>query len=326
MKLFTKRLFLLPLFAILAIAICLLAVPSYTQQVEDCRPQIVVPDNFDGTIKFVGGTRPNCENENIVKLVSSYSQTLQQLAKAKVVYLGETHDNVKDHRLQLAMIQQLYKKNSKLAIALEMFQRPYQAIVNDYLAGNIDEQELLEKSEYKQRWGYPWQYYAPIVQFAKAKKLPILALNAPTEVTRLVAKNGLDNLTPEQSKFIPPLAEIYTNNTEYRELMLGIFQQHQADAKGNSPDFERFFQAQVLWDETMAEGIAKFIKTHPGYQVVVLVGQGHIVYNYGIPSRVARRLKSSPLTQRSIILSNAVEDISDTKPPIADFIFWQESN
>ncbi len=326
MKLFTKRLLLLPLFAISAIAIWLVAVPSYTQQVEDCRPQIVVPDKFDGTIKFVGGTRPNCENENIVKIISSYSQTLQQLAKAKVVYLGETHDNVKDHRLQLAIIQQLYKKNSKLAIALEMFQRPYQSVVNGYLAGKIDEQELLEKSEYKQRWGYPWQYYAPIAQFAKAKKLPILALNTPTEITRQVAKNGLDSLTPDQQKLIPPISEIHTDNSDYRQLMLSIFQQHQADAKGNSPDFERFFQAQVLWEETMAEGIAQFIKTHPSYQVVVLVGQGHIVYNYGIPNRVARRLQNSPLTQRSMILSNAVEDISDAKPPIADFVFWQESD
>lgn len=107
--------------------------------------------------------------------------------------------------------------------------------------------------------------------------------------------------------------------------MLGIFQQHQADAKGNSPGFERFFQAQVLWDETMAEGIAKFIQSNPGYKVVVLVGQGHIVYNYGIPSRVARRLKV-PITQRSVLLSKNLEENSVTKLPIADYVFWQENN
>ncbi len=322
MKLFTKRLFLLPLFALSAIAIWLVTLPAYTQQIDDCRPQIVLPENFSGAIEFLEGSH-KCKNIN---RVISYSQALQQLAQAKVVYLGETHDNPKDHQLQLAIIGQLYKKNSKLAIALEMFQRPYQGVVNDYLAGKIDEQELLAKSEYKKRWGYPWQYYAPIVQFAKAKKLPVLALNTPTEITRLVAKNGLDSLTPEQSKFIPPLSEIHTDNAEYRQLMLGIFQQHWADAKGNSPDFEKFFQAQVLWDETMAEAIAKFIQANPGYQVVVLVGQGHIVYNYGIPSRVARRLKSLPITQRSVILSNASYEKTERNAPLADFVFWEGSN
>jgi len=321
MKRFTKRQFLLSFVAI-AIALWLFAVPSYTQQVNDCRPQIVLSDNFDGAIESVESSR-KCKDTN---LFTNYSQALQQLAKAKVVYLGENHDNAKDHQLQLEIIEQLQKKNSKLAIALEMFQRPYQGVVNDYLAGKIDEQELLSKSEYQKRWGYPWEYYAPIIQFAKAKKLPVLAINTPTEITRLVAKNGLDSLTPQQRKYIPPLSEIHTDNAEYRQLMLGIFQQHQADAKGNSPDFERFFQAQVLWDETMAEGIAKFIKTNPGYQVVVLVGQGHIVYNYGIPSRVARRLKNLPLTQRSMILSNVVEEKTQRNVPIADFVFWHENN
>ena len=319
MKLFTKRLFLLPLLAISAmIAIWLFAVPAYTRQV-DCRPQIVLPPQVT-SINIAASKE--CKDSK--KRVIRRSQLSQQLALAKVVYLGETHDNAEDHRLQLEIVQQLYKKNSKLAIALEMFQRPYQGVVNDYLAGKIDEQELLAKTEYKQRWGYPWQYYAPIVQFAKVKRLPVLALNTPTEITRLVAKNGLDSLTPEQSKFIPPLAEIRTDNAEYRQLMLGIFQQHQADAKGNSEGFEKFFQAQVLWDETMAEGIAKFIQANQGYQVVVLVGQGHIVYNYGIPSRVARRVKR--LNQRSVLLSTNLDEKTERNAPIADFVFWQESN
>ncbi|MBW4664592.1 MAG: ChaN family lipoprotein [Chroococcus sp. CMT-3BRIN-NPC107] len=320
MKLFTKRLFLLLLLVISAIAIWLIAVPAYTQKINDCRPQIVLPPQV--TAINIAAFQ-ECKDSK--KRIIGRSQLTQQLAKAKVVYLGETHDSAEDHRLQLEIIRQLQKKNSRVAIALEMFQRPYQGVVDDYLAGKINEQELLNKSEYKQRWGYPWQYYAPIVQFAKAKKLPILALNTPTEITRLVAKNRLDSLTPEQSKFIPPIAEIRTDNAEYRQLMLGIFQQHQAEAKGNSPDFEKFFQAQVLWDETMAEAIAKFIQANPDYQVVVLVGQGHIVYNYGIPSRVARRLKI-PLTQRSVLLSNNLEEKSTTKLPIADYVFWQESN
>ena len=147
MKLFTKRLFLL---IISLVAIWLFAVPAYTQKIDDCRPQIVLPPQVT-TVNIVADKE--CKDSK--KRIIGRSQLLQQLALAKVVYLGETHDNTEDHRLQLEIIGQLYKKNSKLAIALEMFQRPYQGVVNDYLAGKIDEQELLAKTEYKQRWGYP---------------------------------------------------------------------------------------------------------------------------------------------------------------------------
>ena len=267
-------------------------------------------------------------------LVSSPQVILSELAKADVVYLGETHDNPQHHQTQLEIIQKLYQRHQKIAIALEMFQRPYQGVLDRYLAGQLSEQELLEQSEYKQRWGFPWKYYAPILRFAKEKNLPVLALNTPTEVTRKVAREGLGSLTPEQRQFIPPFSEIRTDNAEYRQLILKAFQQHQPAGHGSSADESRFFLAQVLWDETMAEAIAKFLNSgtqrvfdlsenryNPDYQVVVLAGQGHIVYGYGIPSRVARRLNDKQLVQRSVLLSSPEDTLADTNKPIADFIW-----
>ena len=242
--------------------------------------------------------------QKIVDPLRQQDDTPQQvchLAQANVVYLGETHDSATDHKAQLEILQKLYRQKAKIAIAMEMFQRPYQGVLNRYLAGQVSEQELVEQSEYEQRWGFPWEYYAPILQFAREKHLPVLALNTPTEVTRQVAREGLESLTPAQRQFIPPFAEIRTDNAEYRQLMLTAFKQHQAAGHGSSADFERFFLAQVLWDETMAEKIAQFLQSNPDYQVVVLAGKGHINYGYGIPSRVARRLDKKQLVQCSIL-------------------------
>jgi len=244
------------------------------------------------------------------------------LAQANVVYLGETHDSPEDHRNQLKIIQELYRINPKIAIALEMFQRPYQGVVNQYLAGKLTEEELLEKSEYEKRWGVPWENYAPILRFAKEKKLPVLALNTPAEITHKVVREGLGSLTPSERQFIPPASEIRTDNKEYRQRLLAAFQQHQAVNHGSGTDVERFFLAQVLWDETMAEGVAQFLKAHSNYQVVVLAGQGHIVYGYGIPSRVARRLKGK-LIQRSVLLSPPDEESASKDRAIADFILFK---
>ncbi|MBW4647735.1 MAG: ChaN family lipoprotein [Kastovskya adunca ATA6-11-RM4] len=256
------------------------------------------------------------------------SEIYEELEEADVVYLGETHDSPEDHKAQLAIIQALYQQQRKknptappLAIALEMFQRPYQDILNQYLAGEITEAQLIEQSEYDDRWGFPWEYYAPILRFAKANQLPVIALNTPTEITRKVARQGLESLSAQERRYIPPASEICTDNVDYRQRTQEIFEQHQVGGHGNSADFEKFFLALVLWDETMAEAIAQFMQTNPDYQVVVLAGQSHIAYGDGIPSRVERRINNPNLTQRSILLG-ASEELQVEKKAIADFL-WQ---
>ena len=256
---------------------------------------------------------------------SQCSDILQNLEGADVVYLGETHDSLEDHRAQLEIIRQLDRKNGKVAIALEMFQRPFQSTIDDYLAGKLTESQLVERTEYRQRWGFPREYYAPILRFAKEKQLPVLALNTPTKISRKVARNGLESLTPEEKQWIPPISEIRTDNTEYRQMLLEVFQQHQTSGDGNSDRLERFFLAQVLWDETMAETISQFIAARPNYQVVVLAGKGHVVYGYGIPSRVSRRINDRPLVQRSVLLNLSGNFSLPTDKPIADYI-WKTTD
>ncbi|MEG4393412.1 ChaN family lipoprotein [Microcoleus sp. BROC3] len=251
-------------------------------------------------------------------------EILQQLVKAKVVYLGETHDSAEDHQAQLKIVREMQRQNRKIAIAMEMFQRPFQSAIDNYLAGKLTEQQLIEQTEYDRRWRFPWESYAPILRFAKENQLPVLALNTPSEVTRKVASQGLESLTAEEKKHIPPISEIRTDNAEYRQLLLEVYQQHQKAAQGNSTAFERFLQAQVLWDETMAEKIAEFVKANPDYQVVVLAGKGHIIYGYGIPSRVERRLGVGNVKVRSVLLNSSDNPVLSADRPIADFV-WNHS-
>ncbi len=284
---------------------------------------------------------------------SSYPRQdiLAKLAQASVVYLGETHDRPKDHQAQLDIVRSLYRlryssgaitngsagakisitsdppmsygQATPIAIALEMFQRPYQAVLNRYLAGELTETQLQAQSQYNQRWGFSWEYYAPILRFAKEKHLPLLAINTPTEVSQKVSRTGLQSLTPAEQQFIPPLEDVDISNSAYRQLMLRIYQDFHSgkDLAG----FEKFFQAQVLWDETMAEAIANFLRSHRGSQVIVLAGQGHIRYGYGIPSRVARRMAASQGKREQQIqysvLINPTDTETQAKPAAADY-FW----
>ncbi len=243
---------------------------------------------------------------------------LKEIASADVVYLGETHDRPEDHQAQLTIIQSLHRLNPQLVIGMEMFQRPYQPVLDRYLAGKITEAELIEQSQYPKRWGFPWEFYAPIVRFARDRGLPVIALNTPTEVTRKVARSGLESLTLAEKRFIPPISAIALGPASYRQRLRQIYDDIH-HGKTSQANFERFFQAQVLWDETMAERIARSLQQEPKRLVVVLVGQGHVIYGEGIPSRVARRVPK--VSQVSILLNPSEEFQSQQDKAIADY-FW----
>jgi uncharacterized iron-regulated protein len=257
-----------------------------------------------------------------------FEQVLPALAQANILYLGERHDQAADHALQLILVQALYQQSwqpngrqGRLAIALEMFQRPFQPVLNQYLAGEISEADLQQQSEYDLRWGFDWEYYAPILRFAREHQLPLIALSAPTEVTNQVVRSGMSSLNQQQQRWVPPLAELNLNVPDYRRMLYRFYEEIHAN-HGSSQEFERFFLIQTLWDETMAASLAEFWQAHRDYQVVVLAGQGHIAHNFGIPSRVARRLAPAVVNQRSILL-NSEENLFgvDLAIPLADYLW-----
>lgn len=268
--------------------------------------------------QLVSAQRPS--SPTVVPIYSPQS-VLQQLTRANVVYLGEAHGSPEDHLAQQQIIEQLHRQNPNLAIAMEMFQRPYQFYIDRYLANDLIEPRLRELTRYRETWDYPWEYYAPILRFAKANRLPVLAINAPTEITSKVARGGLESLSRlEQQYYIPPLSDIRTNSVDYRQLMAQIYQRNQPNRRVSN-NFERYFQAQVLWNETMGEVIAKFLQANPDFQVVVLVGHDRIIYGYGIPSTVERRIGSRNLVQKTVLINPSSETAIKADKPVADFIW-----
>ncbi len=260
------------------------------------------------------------QSQSDVKFTSQQQATMQQLQTADVVYLGEIHDRVTDRQQQLAIIQALFDRQPRIAIAMEMFQRPAQPILDRYLAGNISETELRQKTEFDRRWGFSWDDLVPILRFAKTNRLQLIALNTPTEITRKVSKQGIESLTGADLQYIPPIDQIDRSNTKYRDTILASYQQHMGQVSIASKSFDRFYTAQLLWDETMAERIANFVKQQPNYRVIVLAGRAHVLYGYGIPDRVRRRMGQSKFSQKTVLLS----DEGDKQPPQAADFIWSK--
>ena len=148
-----------------------------------------------------------------------------------------------------------------------------------------------------------------------------MALNAPSEITRQVAREGLESLEEDDFRYIPPVSEIDTSNNDYREFVAAAFGSHSGHGNFN---FDNFFAAQVTWDETMALTISEFKTSNPDTQVVVLAGNGHVIYGDGNPDRVARRL-GDDLIQQFVLLNPAdfLTEASEAEA-IADFFWYSE--
>jgi uncharacterized iron-regulated protein len=198
-----------------------------------------------------------------------------------IIYIGERHTNYEDHMVQLELIMELFRRGRRFAIGMEMFQRPFQKAIDDYLSGAISEKEFLKASEYFKRWKYDYHLYREIIEFAKAKGIPVIALNLREEIIRKVSTGGLDALTEEEKKEIPQ--DMDMSDEDYRERLSKIFKLHP-----ESGNFSYFSQSQILWDETMSHSIAQFMGDNPDHQMVVLAGAQHIMFGSGIPKRTFR--------------------------------------
>ncbi len=240
---------------------------------------------------------------------------LETIARAislhRVIFLGEQHDRYEEHLAQVEIIKWLNEHGHQIAIGLEMFQAPFQKVLDDYISGRINEIEFLKKSEYFKRWGFNWRLYKPILDYARKHHLPVVALNVRSEITDKVAKKGLEALSPEERASLP---EIDRENAAYREYLRLVYESHPENQK-EIKDFETFYQAQLLWDETMAERIVSYLKEHPEQQMVVIAGRAHVAYGYGIPSRVARR----GIEDYVIVLLSPGESLA---PAMADYVLF----
>ncbi|OKY74683.1 MAG: hypothetical protein BM485_12655 [Desulfobulbaceae bacterium DB1] len=242
-----------------------------------------------------------------------FDEIMDRIARSRVVYVGETHVNQADHLLQYRVLQALHERNPNLAVGMEMFNRGVQQAIDAYVAGEIDERRFLKDARYFKNWGYDYRFYRDILQFARANKLPVVALNLDKDVVSATFKEeGIAGLSEEIRKTLPQERDLAMAG--YRERLAGVFQNH-SGPHFNEQKMTNFVQAQVLWDETMAETVADFLKKNPETTMVVIAGSGHVVKENAIPPRVARRIDVA-----QSVVANVRE--GELAPEEADYVFF----
>ena len=213
----------------------------------------------------------------------SFDVLLTDLSSARIVFVGEKHTDPVHHEIQLKVIKELYKTNPDLAVGMEMFDYTYQGVLDQWSDGKLDQKEFLEKTHWYANWRFDFALYKDILDFIKEKKIKLVGLNIPSYIPSRIRVGGIKNLSIKDKKHLPE--KIDTSNTAHRNYVESVYKFHHHKIRKN---FDYFYEAQCVWEEIMAQSIARGIKNN---KMVVLSGNGHIVRKFGIPDRVFSRTK-----------------------------------
>ena len=255
----------------------------------------------------------------------AWPELRDRLAKLDVVVLGETHIDDTTHRVELHVLNELLaRRPGKVVLSLEMFERDVQPVLDDYLAGRCDEATFLVKAR-------PWHNYAtayrPLVEAAKAAKIPVIAANFPGSLRRPLASGGkqaIDALKPEQRELLP--AEIFPASEAYWQRVERAVRGHMGGAGSGTPE-ERLYDTQNLWDNAMGDNVAKARKAHRDSVVLHVAGGFHVAYRDGTVAQFARRSKDSKL---AVVQVAPVPRAHDARPDRdreqADYLVYAEAH
>lgn len=230
-------------------------------------------------------------------------------ADADVAFLGEFHHDPGTHVLQAAVLEGVKRRREgKVVLSLEMFERDVQPQVDAYLAGSIDEPSFLAQSR-------PWLYYLtdyrPMVEFAKAQAWPVIAGNIPRRLAQAVSRQGLlalDSIPETDKPFVA--SENLCPRNEYWERFRETMGDMSAHGMQMTPDqldamVWRTYQAQCVKDEAMAESI---IAARAAHNTLVIHANGafHSDYRLGTAERVKRR---DPRARQIVVSFTPVADL-----------------
>lgn len=212
------------------------------------------------------------------------TEAVRRMSEYDVVLFGEYHDQPSIHETELAFLTELEARVPKLALSLEMFECDIQALMDQYLRGEVSEAEFLQGAR-------PWKNYRddyrPLVSFAKARGVDVIASNLPRRVAAFYAKNGsLSGVDADDAQYLP---RVHTpGGAAYEQMFSDYMQSGQTGMAMTQAKIRQYFLAQSLKDDRMAQSIADYAAAHAGGRILHVQGEFHGRAHLGVAEKLRR--------------------------------------
>ncbi len=229
-------------------------------------------------------------------------QFVDQIPLGTILIIGESHaikgQNNLDQKNQHLLIQKLVQEHRNVSVGMEFIHWTQQPFLDQYLKKQTSEDQFLKDINWA---GNPYPDYKFQILEPLNGKGGTFGINAPKDLTSFVGKNGISNLPQNLKSFLPPKFNL--GNSLYKKRffeLMGDLSSH-----GGNSDF--YFEAQSIWDDTMAWKSLEIMKSNPYGILVIIVGKFHAQYGGGLPSRIKARGFSQVIT----VTQSSEEDQSD---------------
>ena len=211
----------------------------------------------------------------------SKEAVLQDLASARIILLGEVHDNPEHHRLQAEVLRAVLAQGRRPALAMEQFDREFQPAIDAAAAKPGVTADALAGAGGFNRDGWPWEMYEPLLATAIEARLPVVALNLSRDGARAVARQGFDTLGAAAARTL-------ALDATWNPAREAVMNREIADGHcGKLPPsaLPRMINVQRARDAVMADALLR----RQGDGAVVIAGNGHVRNDVGVPIYLARR-------------------------------------
>lgn len=249
-------------------------------------------------------------------VILDLEQAFQALMDYHVIFFGESHDSRIAHEAELSLLGGLLERDASLALALEMFERDVQDALNAYLEGTIPEDRFLELSR---PWHNYHEDYRPLVEMARARKIPVIGANVPRRTATLVAAADAisSDIVGDDSIFLP--SSLHLDSEEYHDRFIALVAQMPPLVAMKGMNVEGLYKAQVLKDAVMADSLEPFLDR----RILFCCGHFHCDYHLGIPYQLQRNHPEIGIAV--VVHAESVVDLPmKDRSQVADFIWIDE--
>jgi uncharacterized iron-regulated protein len=248
---------------------------------------------------------------------ADYEDILKAATKSDIVFFGELHDNPIAHWMELELTKSLFAvKGKDLLLAVEMFEKDNQIIIDEYFAGTIKETSFESESRL---WKNYATDYKPLLNFAKENGLKFIASNIPRRYASVVSSGGfeaLQSIPSEELKYIAPLPIEYDPDLACYKDMLSMGSSIGGMTGGKVS--ENLPKAQAIKDATMANSIIKYWQK--GQTLIHFNGSYHSDRHMGILWYLNKYNPSIKVTTITTVTQDNIEKMSDENKGQADFV------
>ena len=105
------------------------------------------------------------------------------IVDADIILYGDFHTLKQSQKGFVRLLQELavFNPSRPCIIAMEAFQASQQDVLDMFQQQEINEQQFLQRIDYEKTWGFPWQNYRRIVNYAIDEKIPIFGINGSSK-------------------------------------------------------------------------------------------------------------------------------------------------